>query len=293
MKGLGCSVEKFSKELLKLISNIQAQLDFSEEEVEEITTKEIIYALNGLIEELDGWLKAFCANKALFERWTVALVGPPNSGKSSLFNILSGSSRAIVYDQPGTTRDSLETAIEQDGVCLLLVDTAGIRETTEPIETMGIQKTYERIKTADVVCWISDQGLKPTKKLMNEFYDKKWILISSKADLSPPIIPKSIPVSVITQEGLKELKKAILPERTADFNYRIDLPILTSERQNNLVKQAKEALVCAMVMLEEGYFLDLIACEVLKANESLDEIVKKLPSEAVLKEIFSRFCIGK
>ncbi|MDB5037411.1 MAG: tRNA modification GTPase MnmE [Bacteriovoracaceae bacterium] len=296
--GLSSTTAEVSGQFLELLTLVQSQLDFSEEETGSIDRKNIETRVEVLLEGLKKWAESFDINKHLLENWVVALVGPPNSGKSSLFNKLIGQKKAIEFDQPGTTRDSIEHIIEMDGVGIVLIDTAGIRISNDPIEKIGIEKTHEAIKRADVVCWVDDEaGQLPPADLLIQNGNKKWLNILSKADLDRKLEKKGseqfISVSSRSEFGIEKLRKALLPERDVSIHESSGWVPLTSKRQRALVGFAGEQLAASIEDLRSGQYLDMTAERLLSASRAIQGIVEPPKNDDVLKEIFSRFCIGK
>lgn len=293
VEGLSGSVEEIRGLFLDLKVQIEAQLDFSEAEVGELDKVQIIKTADELRFKIEAWAKAFDIHKYLLNSWTVALIGPPNSGKSSLFNALVGSDRAIVFDQPGTTRDFLHQSIKIDGLPVTLIDTAGIRNNADPIEAIGIQKTYEAMKGADLICWVTDSSEGAPPELLSKHSSKKWLLIRSKSDLGGRAPEKFISISVKTGDGVNEFRKLMLPtQKEADALTEDWLP-LTSGRQRDLVLSAADCLLSMSEDLRAGKYLDLSSQWVDKAQRQLSQIIDSVPNEDVIGAIFSRFCIGK
>lgn len=293
LEGLGVAVELLNNELREVLVSIQSQLDFSEEEVGRTNAESVSKDIHKAIMNLEGWVKSFEYHKPLFENWVVALAGPPNSGKSSLFNSLIGFEKAIIYDEPGTTRDPLEYLASFNGAFVVLIDTAGIRTSDNKIEAMGIEKTYEVMSRSDIIVWVSDQAQNPPNSLKDRFKDKKWLFVNSKADLSGPKMAEGMDISVVSGVGMASLKSKICPQIGVNQGFTGAVPTLTSIRQKNHVISAIHRLKSAHRGLLDGEYLDRVAEEVLQASRALEEIIDKIPNESVLKSIFSRFCIGK
>jgi tRNA modification GTPase len=293
ISSLAGSVEDIRTKLLNLRVQIEAQLDFSEAEVGELDKNSIISAALRLQNDLKDWAAAFDRNRYLLNSWTVVLVGPPNSGKSSLFNALVGFEKAIVFDQPGTTRDFVHHSLELNGTTMTLIDTAGIRSSAEPIEQLGIQKTYEMMASADLICWVTESGEFPPEDLKSRFEDKNWLFVGSKADLGRKFPPDFKPISVLTGDGVNLIKDKIVPDVADNAVLAESWLPLTSQRQRDLVLGAANALGDLGNGLKNGMYLDLAATFLDKARASLSQITGAVGTDEVLKSIFARFCIGK
>lgn len=291
MGALDSSTAELRESLLNLNVALESQLDFSEGETGLSEPKEIAVVLKSVKNKLIHWLKSYETNKKLLQSWTVVLAGPPNSGKSSLFNALIGGNKAIVFDQPGTTRDFLEHHFEMNGQSVVLVDTAGIRDSQDPIERLGIDKSLQMMKAADLICWVDEAG-RMDEGLKERFPQKNWIIVQSKADLvgEKPTAP-SLSVSAKTGMGIQELKALLFPG--PDFSSMEQVAPLTSDRQKELVRRAVENLEQGEQILLRGGYLDQVSDLVRKATQNLNELSGGLPTNDILKEIFSRFCIGK
>ncbi len=292
LQGLGRHSNTLRQQILDLLVGLQSQLDFSDVEVGDLTKEGLLRGLNTAIDELESWISAYRSNRHLLQKRSVCLVGPPNSGKSSLFNALVGSEKAIVFDQPGTTRDFLEHEIDLGGASLIAIDTAGIRENPEPIESLGIERTLGVMAVADLLVWISEAEGVP-EHLKAKFGQKDWLFVQSKADVRPKGAEwAELRVSSKTGEGLERLKKVLLPPLIGGEDAG-EVPSLVSDRQLRVCIEALEALKRAAHALEEGSFMDQVSQEVLEASAKLEELTGGTPNEAVISEIFARFCIGK
>lgn len=291
LDGIGFEIEKMSERLTHLSASIEALLDFDENETGQLELQTLLDEILEIQTLLDRWATLFDSYRYLLDSWTVVLMGPPNSGKSSLFNEILGISKSIVFDQPGTTRDFIEHSLQVNGQNIVLVDTAGMREETEdPIERLGIKRAIEALGRANLVCWVSDQGEMPPEKLRTQFGDRRWVLVSSKADLESPRLLGSIKVSTISGEGLQELKDHLLPPSLPEES---EASPLSSQRQRDLVEKASRQLALAHQKLNDGEFFDLSADHIRKAKESLSELIGEIAPQDVIHNIFSRFCIGK
>jgi len=295
--------------ILETKAYIEAAVDFPEEEVEIIESgkvKERLLEAVGRVEEL---LKTYREGRLIREGIKVAIVGRPNVGKSSLLNALLQEERAIVTEIPGTTRDVIEETVTFKGLPLRLIDTAGIREAEDRVERIGIERSLEKLKEADVVLFLIDgsEGFTEEDREILERIEekKKVILVINKADLGLNFrcrdakelgLERCVEISAKRGEGIERLAELITelvmlePETVLGG----DEVVITSERHRELLERAEESLKRALKTLESGVespeFLSMDIDDALKA---LGEIVGEVTTEDMYDIIFSRFCIGK
>ena len=251
------------------------------------------FALGKIRAEISALASGYGQGKKVKSGVTVALCGKPNTGKSSLLNRLLGYEKAIVSDIAGTTRDAVEGTIEIGGVRFNLYDTAGIRESGDKIEAIGIERAENIVRSADIVVLVSDEteGAGEDARLFSLIGDKPLVRLFNKADLGGEAPPGTdAAVSALTGEGMEKLRE-ILYEK--GFGARSeDAAFLVEERHFKALVKAREALLRA----EEGCGvrpLELVAADMTEAWETLGEITGETASEAVIEEIFSKFCVGK
>lgn len=282
-------LESLSDSLQELLVQIQSQLDFPEHEVGDFSEESCKKAISALKRELLRWMKAFESYRSYLGKQRVLLLGPPNAGKSSLFNALIGYEKAIVFDQPGTTRDRIDHILEKKGFEIQLVDTAGIREVPDAIEKIGIDKALELLPEANLIIWVSDEAIEPPEDLKARSPQARWVLVQSKSDLGRPIRRSWLPVSIYRPEEFQALEELIFetPKEVGEEVW------IVSERQYSHISSAVQHLDEALKRLESGMPLEWVAQAVLDSSASLENLVGKIPPEDVLKSILSRFCIGK
>ncbi len=295
--------------ILETKAYIEAAVDFPEEEVEIIESgkvKERLLEAVGRIEEL---LKTYREGRLIREGIKVAIVGRPNVGKSSLLNALLQEERAIVTEIPGTTRDVIEETVTFKGLPLRLIDTAGIREAEDRVERIGIERSLEKLKEADVVLFLIDgsEGFTEEDREILERVEekKKVILVINKADLGLKFrcrdakelgLERCVEISAKRGEGIERLAELIteLVMLEPETVLGRDEVVITSERHRELLERAEESLKRALKTLESGVespeFLSMDIDDALKA---LGEIVGEVTTEDMYDIIFSRFCIGK
>jgi len=275
--------------LVELRALTEAQLDFPEEEVDQLHREDAAKRLSAVQAALDDVLVRSRQGSLLRSGVQVALVGAPNVGKSSLLNRLAGEERAIVTPIPGTTRDALREPVHIDGVAVVLVDTAGLRDAADEIERLGMARTHHEMERADLVLAVHDvtssepplEGIPP---------DAARIEVYNKIDLHPDFRPPAgaLAVSARTGEGLSDLRQAIL--RAAGWSTMGESVFLARERHLRALDAAKLHLARAA---EERQHWELFAEELRLAQVALGAITGEYRADELLGEIFARFCIGK
>ena len=290
------------EELLQMASLLELELDFSEEEVEFADRAELLSLLAHIKDEVNRLLQSYKWGTMLKNGIPVAIVGEPNVGKSTLLNALLQRERAIVSDIPGTTRDTIEDTFLLDGTLFRFIDTAGIRESGDTIERIGIERAYDTIRKAAVILWITDarknsqeielELSKITDSIKSD--DKKIILIGNKSDLlSDPSkrIEKAIYISAKKGENLDLVLDEI--NSFVKENHIQDITLLTSERHQALLSGILAAIERTESGLRNGLPTDLVAEDIRMALHNLGELTGTVSSEDILNNIFGKFCIGK
>lgn len=305
LKGeLGEKVRDLKERLLTLCAGIAAEIDFPEDVGDLVDTDTVLFELeNYYIPELSKLILEAGEGMVLREGLRLVIAGAPNVGKSSVMNRLLERERSIVTDIPGTTRDLVEESFRLAGRPLVLTDTAGIRETTDTVESIGVSLAREKILEADLVLLVLDAS-KPLgsseEALVASLEDQPYFLILNKVDLTErkeaPAIPPSwkpeavIPLSAKTGEGLALLKNALaenLASRTAEH------AALPNMRHREAFIQARDALIRVRDGLIAGDFWDLLSVDLDLGLNALGKILGDYPDPDLLDEVFSRFCIGK
>jgi tRNA modification GTPase len=297
LQSFGLIVEAFRERLLDCLSLVEAELDFSENEVGERSQREWESQLTSLQNELNEWLETYEKHRFSLHAHRIVILGAPNSGKSSLFNALIGQDRAIVFDQPGTTRDLLEMNFVLEGQELSLVDTAGLRTGADPIESLGIQKAKEAVQAANTIIWMDESGKEASSELKALNSEATWIQIWSKADLAGPSEEqKEMPLdwlrlSVQSGEGMESLRTRLFGQ-TVELSSDPSL-FISSERQARALRQAGNLLNEAMSLLQSGGNLEWVAQKLRELSQELEGVLGSFSHQEVLHRILSRFCIGK
>ena len=272
-------------------------IDFADQDLPQIDLDDLRQRISGILEQTRLLQSEGRQGRIIREGIRVLIAGPPNSGKSSLFNAFLRYNRAIVTPHPGTTRDYLEERVALQGYTLILTDTAGLRDTRDSIERQGIERSFELMRSADLILHLSpaDQAQQGTEDSLipPEFHPKTlWLL--SKSDLAGPGLTSSgiIPVTVMREEGLDQLKAAIL-ERFQLQQPDLRRPLVTNARHLAALQRCEDALVKALDSLRDEAGFEFTAFDLIAASKALEEILGVISSDDLLERIFSNFCIGK
>lgn len=291
--------------LVRLSALVELELDFSEEEVEFASREMIIGLAESAIAKMSRLRDSYRVGNALKNGVPVAIVGAPNVGKSTLLNALLGEDRAITSDIPGTTRDTVEESIVIEGVRYRFIDTAGIRETEQVIERLGIERSMAKIRDAAIVICLldstkKDESEKMLSKVESLIYteNQKIIVVANKSDLLPDSGNvnggRVISISAKRKEGLQALEKAIVKCGFADTDERV---IVTSARHYNALSSAVESLRAVVHAVREGISEELLAEDLRAAIRDINSIFAStsdaITPDEVLGEVFGKFCIGK
>ncbi|WP_337017138.1 tRNA uridine-5-carboxymethylaminomethyl(34) synthesis GTPase MnmE [Oceanobacillus massiliensis] len=300
-------IQKLRQDLLETVAHVEVNIDYPEyDDVEEMSndmmrtkTKEV----HAAIEDLLGVAKQ---GKILREGLATAIIGRPNVGKSSLMNTLVQENKAIVTEIPGTTRDIIEEYVNVRGVPLRLVDTAGIRETEDIVERIGVERSRKVLKESDLILFVlnfNDELTEEDRKLFEAVRGLEYIVIINKTDLEQRLDMNTVkefagdrPIvstSLIEEEGVDELEKAIADTFFAGEIDTGDMTYVSNIRHIQLLKQAKQALEDAMEGIELGMPLDIVQIDVTRTWEFLGEIIGDTASDSLIDQLFSQFCLGK
>ncbi len=279
--------EQWRSAILEMRALVEAQIDFSDEgDVQDRLDSATEQVILKFADEIDSTLERLRVGERIRLGYRIAVLGPPNAGKSSLVNALADRDISIVSAIPGTTRDALETTLDLDGLPVVLVDTAGIRDSgADPIEQEGIRRSFLAAQRADLVIWAS-----PVDSVL-ECPDKQYLVVRTKSDLLPEGAVDELAVSAHTGSGLANLVsrlkwRALEGDHTAGMR-----ALLGNERQASALRHASAALRVAACHASTS--LDLRAEELRVATSALDALVGRIHQEEVLGAIFSRFCVGK
>ncbi|KYH28037.1 MULTISPECIES: tRNA uridine-5-carboxymethylaminomethyl(34) synthesis GTPase MnmE [Clostridium] len=290
--------------LLEIIASIEATVDYPEDDLEEVTSEKAKAQVEDILKSVEALLNSADEGKILREGLNTVIVGKPNVGKSSLLNALLMESRAIVTEVPGTTRDIIEEYISIDGIPIKIVDTAGIRETEDVVERIGVEKSREKIESADLVVLVLDASRKideEDKEVIEFIKDKKYIVLLNKTDLELQIDKDSIKdlnsdyiieISAKTGEGLDKFKQVI---KELFFRGEVTAKevMITNARHKEALIRTRESLISAIGALDNTFAIDLASIDLRNAWRSLGEINGDTVEEDIIDTIFSKFCLGK
>ena len=291
-------IRNLRSKLLTIIAQIEVNIDYPEYDDAIIMSKEIIKPkTEALIIEINDLLRESEKNQLIRDGVKTAIVGKPNVGKSSLLNALLNEEKAIVTDIEGTTRDTIEAYINVSGVTLKLIDTAGIRETEDVVEKIGVNRSKKAISEAELVLLVLDQSKaisKEDKDLLDLTKDKKRLIIANKSDLPKALqLEEVLPISTLTKEGLKDLEKAILKLLSLEDIDSRDFNYLSNVRHIQKVKEARTSLQNVLTSIDLDMPVDVYAIDLTQAWKSLGEILGEYYQDDLLNELFSKFCLGK
>jgi tRNA modification GTPase len=308
--GISGEIANLRQELLNFASLIELELDFSEEDVEFADRKELTRLIASIQRLISGLLQSFKTGNAIKKGIPVAIVGKPNAGKSTLLNLLLKEDKAIVSEIEGTTRDVIEDMITIEGVNFRLIDTAGLRKTTDKIETLGIQKTLENVKKATIVVLlvdsretIEDIGDQVASLSLDE--GRQLMVLLNKTDLSDDNSLrqqnlqalhdkgiKAFPISALSGEGIDQLNHTLIELAHLDAYNSSDV-ILTNARHYEALKNSDQALLRVLENLKSELPTDFLAQDIREALHYLGEITGQITTDEILGNIFKNFCIGK
>ncbi|WP_219839108.1 tRNA uridine-5-carboxymethylaminomethyl(34) synthesis GTPase MnmE [Paenibacillus sp. R14(2021)] len=292
--------------LIELLAHIEVNIDYPEHDVESMTSAYIRERCGEACQEIERLLKTAAEGKILREGIVTAIVGRPNVGKSSLLNALVQENKAIVTDIPGTTRDVIEEYITLGGIPLRLLDTAGIRETADVVERIGVERSRTALEEADLILFVlnANEPLHPDdRQLMEQLRSRQVVVLLNKTDL-PIVLETSeveewfpqeaiVRLSVLKEQGLDELENVI---SRMFFNGELesaDLTYVSNVRHITLLNHARQSLIDAIEATAMGIPIDIVQIDVRTAWEQLGELIGDSVAESLIDQIFSQFCLGK
>ena len=303
---LSNEIAKIKQEILDVMVNIEVAIDYPEYDVDEVTNKQISDMLDSVEKKLKRLESSFDNGKIIKEGIKTAIVGKPNAGKSSLLNAILKEDRAIVTEIEGTTRDTIEEFVTINGIPLKLVDTAGIRKAKDEVEKIGIYKSREIAKEADLIIAIFDSSKDLTDEdmeILNLIKGKKVIILLNKIDLNSKIDENDsrlldvsrdiIKVSALNNLGIDKLYEKITDLFNLDQINLDNEVLITNLRQKNLITKAIEHIQETKNTMSNNMPLDIVAISIKEILEDLGSITGDEVSEDIIDEIFSKFCLGK
>lgn len=290
-------IAPIKEQLLELISLMEAGIDFAEDDIDVAPPEELLRRISQVRDGLDRLVRSFAYGKLVHNGFTLAIVGRPNVGKSSLFNRLLEQDRAIVTDIPGTTRDTVSEVAAIGGIPVRFVDTAGIREGQDKVEQLGIERSYQALADADLVVVVLDghAGITPEDQELLDRAGSQALIVINKADqgLAPGLPDNALHVSALTGEGIDTLRARLIeavspgtgPERESGF--------ITSIRHESLLREAVDSLDRAANAVNFGIPHEMVMLDLYATLQPVDAITGATTADDILNRIFSTFCIGK
>jgi tRNA modification GTPase len=280
------------EQLLELISLLEAGIDFAEDDIDIAPDEELLRRLEPIVEGLTKLARSFAYGKLVQEGFTLAIVGRPNVGKSSLFNRLIEQDRAIVTEIPGTTRDTVSETTSLSGIPVRFVDTAGIREGDDRVEQLGIERSYQAMADADLTLVVLDAtqpAVEEDERLLERAAHK--VVVANKIDAGSNAPAGSVAVSALTGEGIDRLREAIIASMAPKVEQ--EAGFITSIRHEGLLRESLEALAAARNAIQDHTPHEMLLIDLYSALRPIDAITGATTADDILNRIFSTFCIGK
>ncbi|HTY10444.1 MAG TPA: tRNA uridine-5-carboxymethylaminomethyl(34) synthesis GTPase MnmE [Bacteroidota bacterium] len=302
---LSAAINDLRQKVVDLCSLLELELDFAEEGIGLSDRQKTISFFDIVITELENLIRSYNSGKLIRDGVKVVLAGSPNVGKSSLLNVLLQESRAIVSDIPGTTRDVIEETVLIDGIAFRLVDTAGLRLTTDVIEREGVKRSNDQINSADLILYLIDSSSPADPEFENSLgflkeHKEKIILVINKIDVGRPKLSalaydkiETVSISCKTKEGIDSLEKKLSNWVLNQFDSNSSSIKIQSDRHRKLLKATRDSLISARSACANNLGNELIAIDLRGALNSLGEIIGLTTPDDILNNIFSQFCIGK
>ena len=296
-------INKIKEGLVNILADLAAWADFPEEDVPEVKPEVLGVQIDRVVKDLTKTLDTYEHGRIVREGINTVICGKPNVGKSTLMNCLSGYQRSIVTDIAGTTRDIIEENVRIGELTLRLSDTAGIRETDDIIESMGVDIAYKKIDEADLILAVFDSTseLEPKDfEIIEKLKNKNCIAVINKIDGKTKIgkdfiytnFKNTVEISAKNDEGIERLQKILEDMFLYDKSEASD-GIIANERQKNCIEKALSNAIEAKTILENGEMLDAVTVMLDSAADNLMELTGEKSSEKVIDDVFSRFCVGK
>jgi tRNA modification GTPase TrmE len=296
-------IKTLRQKIVEVLAQIEVNIDYPEyEDIEELTHNELKPKLKLIQNEISKIIEEGKNAKIINEGIKTSIVGKPNVGKSSLLNNLLEEEKAIVTNIPGTTRDTVEGIINIEGILLNIIDTAGIRNTEDIVEIIGVNKSYKLIDESELVLFVLNNNEKLTeedKEIYEKLKSKKHIVIINKNDLERKLDIKELKLeniiytSTINNEGIEELKRKIKELFNLNELNTKDLTYLTNARSLGLLEKANNSLIKTFEGIEEGVPVDIVSIDIKSTFDILGEITGESYSDELIDQLFSQFCLGK
>uniref|UniRef100_UPI004056F29F tRNA uridine-5-carboxymethylaminomethyl(34) synthesis GTPase MnmE n=1 Tax=Alistipes sp. TaxID=1872444 RepID=UPI004056F29F len=290
--GYSEQLESLRNELLNITTLLELELDFSEEDVEFADRAKLRSMLQHTDSVVTRLMESFRVGNAIREGVAVAIVGRPNVGKSTLLNRLVGDDRAMVSDIAGTTRDTIEESVVIEDVRFRFVDTAGLHDTDDRLEQMGIERTERAMRQAQIILYVTETGYHDFE-LPQTVDNQSLIVVANKMDLSEErTIDGAIYISARSGDGVEKLRQALRATIDTDGLYRGEV-VVSNMRHFDALSRAHESMQMAVSALDNGVSEELLSEDIRAAINSLAEITGRITNEDILKNVFKNFCIGK
>jgi len=302
---LSKEIKKIKAKILDILTDVEASIDYPEYDIEERSGEQILIETEKIIKELEKLEESFERGKILRDGVSVAIVGKPNAGKSSLLNKILKEERAIVTDIEGTTRDTIEEFVNIKGIPFKIIDTAGIRKSDNEIEKIGIDKSKKALRESDLAIAIFDitkQLSKEDIEILNFIKDKNSIILLNKNDLLDHKITKKdfeeyskniLQISIKENEGIDEIYNKMAQIFSVNGVETENTSIITNIRHKQAIKNAKDNLINAILVIKDIMPIDITAIYFKQAVEEINKITGENVTEDIINEIFSKFCLGK
>ena len=294
-------IKNLRQKVIEILANIEVNIDYPEyEDIEEMTNSMILSNIDSIEKEIKNILKHSEDSKIIKDGIKTIIIGSPNVGKSSILNRLLNEEKAIVTDIAGTTRDIVEGNIIIDGIVLNMIDTAGIRETDDVVESIGVKKSLDLIKEADLILYVLNNNSELTneeKEILDRIKDKNNIVIVNKIDLENKLdlneLPHYIEMSVKEDKGIDELRNKIKEMFNLEQIEQNDFTYLSSARSISLLKKSLESLSAVRKGIENNMPVDMVEIDLKQMWSTLGEIIGETYSDELIDQLFSQFCLGK
>ena len=290
-------IEPLSEALLNIIANIEVNIDYPEyEDAEQLTWESVLPQARSWLIQMDEILQRAESGRIMKKGVKTVILGKPNVGKSSLLNALLEEDKAIVTEIAGTTRDLVEGEIHLRNVTLHLIDTAGIHQTEDRVEQIGIERSMKALEEAELILIVLDASRPQDdedRRLLDLTEGRNRIVVINKKDLAPQAEDRSGAISICAARNQIEPLIEQINQRYEHHHAMLDLPSLANERQIALARQARHSMAQAVSVLQEGAELDLVTIDLQAAYMALKEIVGEASREDLLDALFSKFCLGK
>ena len=305
--GLSEKIYVLQERILNLLAHVEAVIDFPEDDIDEATLEQISFKLRQILEEISGWLKMAQAGKIYRDGLAVVIAGKPNVGKSSLLNALLREKRAIVTEVPGTTRDVIEEYINIKGIPVKIIDTAGLRETGDVVEKIGVQISKDKIALANIILYMVDvnSGLTDADyDIIHELRNQQIIVIINKIDSGSGLEIKNklsekyselivVEISALKELGINYLEDTIASKVFSGNVIASDAILISNVRHKNILHRVTHYLEDVLKGIATGVPLDILSIDLRDAWEALGEITGSTVTEDIIDKIFTEFCIGK